>query len=88
MKIYRFKNGDKCPCCGNVLTGKTPEELDEISVQIYGFASALGLADWILHPGEDAIEITPWDLRQRLGIGGDWDETCDPEYRDCHRMKE
>lgn len=45
MKIYRFKNGDTCPCCGQVLTGKTQEELAEFSVLIYGFATVLGIAD-------------------------------------------
>ena len=62
MKIYRFSNGDNCPCCGQVITGKTPEELSEISVMIYGVASALHIADWILRPGEDAIDITPAEL--------------------------
>ena len=67
MKIYRFRNGDSCPCCGQVLSGKTPEELAEFSVVVYGFASALGIADWIYRPGEDAIDATPEDLQRALG---------------------
>ncbi len=66
MKIYRFHNGDTCPCCGQVIAGKTPEELTYFSILIYGFASVLGIADWIYHPGEDAIEITPEELRTHL----------------------
>lgn len=70
MKIYRFHNGDTCPCCGQTISGKTPEELAEISVTIYGFASALGFADWIYRPGEDAIEITPEEIQHALNIEG------------------
>lgn len=66
MKIYRFKNGDTCPCCGQVLTGKTAEELTEFSVLIYGFASVLHIADWICRPGEDAIEISQEQLQTYL----------------------
>ena len=66
MKIYRFHNGDTCPCCGQVLTGKTQEELAEFSVLIYGFATVLGIADWLYRPGEDAIEITPEELQTAL----------------------
>lgn len=67
MKIYRFRNGDTCPCCGQVLSGKAPEELAEFSVVVYGFACALGIADWIYRPGEDAIEVTPEELQRALG---------------------
>lgn len=70
MKIYRFKNGDACPCCGQPLTGKTPGELFEFSVQVYGLASALGLSDWILRPGEDAIDLTPEEFAQAMTEGG------------------
>ncbi len=66
MRIYRFRNGDTCPCCGQTLTGKTPEELAELSVLIYGFASVLNIADWIYRPGEDAIEISPETLLAHL----------------------
>ncbi len=68
MKIYRFHNGDTCPCCGQTIWGKTPEGLAEFSVTIYGVASAFGFADWIRRPGEDAIEITPENLLQALTI--------------------
>ena len=66
MRIYRYHNGDTCPCCGQVITGKTEEELTEFSVLIYGFAETLNLADWIRRPEKDAIEITPQELRRRL----------------------
>lgn len=68
MKIYRFKNGDTCPCCGQALTGKTPEELAEFSILIYGFASTLNIADWIYRPGEDAIEIPTTEFMEKLGL--------------------
>lgn len=69
MKIYRFKNGDACPCCGQALTGKTLDELLEFSIQVYGIASALGLPDWIIRPGEDAISLTPEELAQTMTGG-------------------
>ena len=72
MRIYRFKNCDTCPCCGQVLTGKTPEELAEFSVLIYGFASVLHITDWIYRPGDDAIEISQEQLQTYLS--GEEDE--------------
>lgn len=62
MKIYRFKNGDRCPCCGQELQGKTPEELAEFSIIVYSIGSQLGLADWILRPGPNAIVISTEDM--------------------------
>lgn len=62
MKIYCFKNGDRCPCCGQELKGKTPEELAEFSLTVYAIGSQLGLADWILRPGPDAIVISTEDM--------------------------
>lgn len=40
MKIYR--NGDRCPCCGTVLAGKTEEWLAEFSQ----LCADLGLTEW------------------------------------------
>ena len=62
MKIYRFKNGDACPCCGNPITGKTEEELEKLSILVFVAANWLGLADWILKPEADAIERSPEEL--------------------------
>ena len=62
MKIYRFKNGDRCPCCGQEIQGKTPDELAEFSLTVYAIGRQLGLADWILRPEADAIEISTEDL--------------------------
>ena len=68
MKIYRFKNGDACPCCGEPLSGKTPAELDEFSVTVYRAGTWLGLADWIIKPEADAIEMSHEELmRYRQG---------------------
>ena len=40
MKIY--KNGDKCPCCGQAIQGKSEEWLELFSAQAYfmGFREA------------------------------------------------
>ena len=62
MKIYRFKNGDRCPCCGQEIQGKTPKELAEFSLTVYAIGRQLGLADWILRPGPDAIAINTEDM--------------------------
>lgn len=62
MKIYRFKNGDRCPCCGQVIWNKTPEELAEFSLTVYVIGYRLGWADWILHPGDDAIDVSIRDI--------------------------
>ena len=37
-KIRRYKNGDTCPCCGQVIQGKTEDELLKFSV----LAAAIG----------------------------------------------
>lgn len=66
MKIYRFKNGDRCPCCGQEIHGKTPDELAEFSIIVYSIGSQLGLADWILRPEADAIEVSTEDLEAAL----------------------
>ena len=68
MRVYRYKNGDVCPCCGQVLSGKSPEQLADFSLTIYGFATALGLADWIMRPGDDAIEISPDQAYKIVGL--------------------
>lgn len=68
MKIYRYHNGDTCPCCGQVIAGKTEEELAEFSVLIYGFATACGFADWILKPGKDAINIKPEEIMEKCNL--------------------
>ena len=66
MKIYRFKNGDRCPCCGQEIQGKTPDELAEFSLTVYAIGRQLGLADWSLRPEADAIEISTEDLEAAL----------------------
>ena len=56
MKIYR--NGDRCPCCGTVLAGKTAEWLAEFSQLV----SDLGLTEWPqpeLRGIEEATNVDP-----------------------------
>ncbi len=66
MKIYRFKNGDACPCCGSEIQGMTPAELEEISLAVHAIARLLDRDDWILRPEADAIEISTEDLEAAL----------------------
>ena len=76
MRIYRYKNGDTCPCCGQAIAGKTPEELTEFSVIAYCYATANGLAEWILRPGDDAIEIAPEQIWKLISMV-DESEACE-----------
>lgn len=71
MKIYRFKNGDACPCCGQTISGKSPEELEEFSTLVYAAGKWLGLADWIIRPEADAIEKSPEEMMRWTAGGGD-----------------
>lgn len=68
MKIYRFKNGNACPCCGQKISGKSAEELKDFSVTVYLAGTWLGMADWIIKPEADAIEMSHEELmRYRQG---------------------
>lgn len=50
MKIY--KNGDRCPCCGQLIEGKSEEWLNDFSMLVL----LLGLPD--VCPGESGIDVT------------------------------
>ena len=50
MKIY--KNGDRCPCCGQLIEGKSEEWLNDFSMLVL----LLGLPDVCL--GESGIDVT------------------------------
>ena len=47
---------------GQEIQGKTPDELAEFSIIVYSIGSQLGLADWILRPGPDALVISTEDM--------------------------
>ena len=50
MKIY--KNGDRCPCCGQLIEGKSEEWLNDFSMLVL----LLGLPD--VCSGESGIDVT------------------------------
>ena len=71
MKIYRFHNGDACPCCGQTIQGKTDAELEEFSLLVFAAGMWLHLADWIIRPEADAIEKSPEEMMQWTAGDGD-----------------
>lgn len=71
MKIYRFHNGDACPCCGQTISGKTEAELEEFSLLVFAAGTWLHLADWIIRPGADAIERSAEEMMRWTAGGGD-----------------
>lgn len=51
MRIY--KNGDRCPCCGQLIEGKSEEWLNNFSIQAF-------LIELCLYPfGEADLKSTP-----------------------------
>lgn len=51
MRIY--KNGDRCPCCGQLIEGKSEEWLNDFSISAF-------LIELCLYPfGEDDLKFTP-----------------------------
>ncbi len=51
MKIY--KNGDRCPCCGQLIEGKSEEWLNDFSI-------SASLIELCLYPfGEADLKSTP-----------------------------
>ena len=65
-KIKRFENGDTCPCCGQVIRGKTREELDLFSVRIAALGFALDLDAMFPEIGGDFLMVTAQDLARAL----------------------
>lgn len=59
MRIYQ--NGDKCPCCGSVLHGKTDAWLQDFSALV----DMLRLPPWEEPPQPQPIQ--PQELMERAG---------------------
>lgn len=79
-KIKRFRNGDVCPCCGQVIRGMTPEQLDVFSVRVaaIGFEADLDpmfpecVEDFLMVTLEDLSRaLDEWRLETEAGDGGD-----------------
>jgi len=69
MKIKRYQNGETCPCCGQVLEGKTREELDRFSVLAAAVGFESDLDPFFPETAEDWIYCTHEDLQRALA---DW----------------
>ena len=65
-KIKRFKNGDTCPCCGQVIEGKTPEQLDVFSVRIAALGFWADVDAMFPEIDGDSLMVTPNDLHRAL----------------------
>lgn len=79
-KIKRFNNGDLCPCCGQVIEGKTREWLDVFSVRIAGIGFVADLdpmfpendGDFLMVTLEDIVRaLEAWRLETEAGDGDD-----------------
>jgi len=66
MKIKRYDNGDICPCCGQVIEGKTREALDLLSMRIAAIGFECELDSFFPETAADWICCTRKDLRRTL----------------------
>lgn len=66
--MYIFKNGDKCPCCGSELKGKTEEELLIFSVTVAELGLLAGKP--VPETGPEGDNLLGWLIR-RTGAPGD-----------------
>ena len=69
-KIKRYKNGDVCPCCGQVIEGKTREWLDLFSVRVAAIGFEADLDPFFAELGDDFLMVTLEDMSRAL------DEWC------------
>ena len=65
-KIKRFKNGDTCPCCGQVIRGMTSEQLDVFSVRVAALGFAADLDPMFPKIDRDWLEVTRRDMDRAL----------------------
>lgn len=65
-KIKRFKNGDTCPCCGQVIRGLTDEQLDLFSVRIAAIGFEADLDPMFPEIDGDFLMVTLDDLSRAL----------------------
>lgn len=69
-KIKRYRNGDTCPCCGQVIQGKTAEELAVLSVRLAAIGFEADLDPFFPELGGDYLEVSLQDMQRAL------DEWC------------
>lgn len=65
-KIKRFRNGDTCPCCGQVIRGMTQEQLDVFSVRIAAIGFALDLDPMFPEIDDDWLGVSRKDMDRAL----------------------
>ena len=68
-KIKRYRNGDTCPCCGQVIRGMTPEQLDVFSVRAAAIGFEADLDPMFPEHDGDFLMVTMSDLARALD---DW----------------
>lgn len=68
-KIKRFRNGDTCPCCGQVIRGMTSEQLDVFSVRVAALGFEADLDPMFPEYDGDFLMVTVSDLARALD---DW----------------
>jgi len=65
-KIKRFRNGDTCPCCGQVIRGMTSEQLDVFSVRVAALGFAADLDPFFPENDGDFLMVTRSDMDRAL----------------------
>ena len=68
-KIKRYRNGDTCPCCGQVIRGMTSEQLDVFSVRVAAIGFEADLDFMFPEHDGDFLMVTVSDLARALD---DW----------------
>ena len=65
-KIKRYRNGDTCPCCGQVIQGKTAEELDVLSVRLAAIGFESDLDPFFPELDGDFLMVSLEDMQRAL----------------------
>ena len=65
-KIKRYRNGDTCPCCGQVIRGKTTEELDLLSVRLAAIGFESDLDPFFPELDGDFLMVSLGDMQRAL----------------------
>lgn len=65
-KIRRYRNGDTCPCCGQVIQGKTEDELLKFSVLAAAIGFEADLDPFFPELNGDYLEVSLGDMQRTL----------------------
>ena len=65
-KIKRYRNGDTCPLCGQVISGKTAEELDVLSVRLAAIGFEADLDPFFPELNGDFLMVSLEDMQRAL----------------------